>query len=162
MEATLSHGLGHGFMCCWQGLAANYCIVGHLDNDSGDSKVLAVHPRKRDCSAPSWYVALTFTWSLGPHRDRAAKHAVVHSLRRLLTNNQKTSEIKTSEAHIAALTSEIEQHDGSISSAENEASEITNAFAEATNNRDRSFLFSCSCNHRFGRASDRRIQFSCS
>jgi predicted nucleic acid-binding Zn-ribbon protein len=58
-----------------------------------------------------------------------------------LTTNHKTREIKTSEvddlnAHIAALSSEIEQLDGSIVSAENEVSEITNALAEATQNRE--------------------------
>ena len=67
----------------------------------------------------------------------------------VLTNNQKICEIKTSEvndlnAHIAALTSECEQLDGFIISAENEVSDITNALAEATNNRDRKFQFSYS------------------
>ena len=47
-------------------------------------------------------------------------------------------------AHIAALSFEIELLDGSISSAENVFSEITNALAEATNIRDRRIPFSCS------------------
>ena len=68
-----------------------------------------------------------------------------------LTNNQKTRETNASEvddlnAHIAALTSEIERIDGSISSAENDFSEIANAFAEASNIQDRRTQFSCSCN----------------
>ena len=66
-----------------------------------------------------------------------------------LTNTQKTRETSASEvddlnAHIAALTFEIELLDGSISSAENEFSEIANALAEATNIRDKRIQFSCS------------------
>ena len=62
----------------------------------------------------------------------------------LKTNETNASEVDDLNAHIAALTSEIELLDGSISSAENEFSEIANAHAEATNIRDRRIQFSCS------------------
>ena len=56
----------------------------------------------------------------------------------------KSSEVDDLNAHIAALPSEIEQLDGSISSAEHEASDIPHALAQATNNRGRTIQFSCS------------------
>ena len=63
-----------------------------------------------------------------------------------LTNNEETLETNVPEvddlnAHVAALTFEIELLDGSISSAENVFSEITNDLAEATNMRDRRIVF---------------------
>ena len=107
-----------------------------------------------------WRIALTSTWSRNStsrpeQRTTESQHPhqsgweLQGFCTTVLCNNQKACEIKSSEvddlnAHVAALTSQYEQLDGCISSADNEVSDITNALAEATNNRDRRFRFSCS------------------